>query len=187
MSKTKKITLCAMMVALATVLAYLSNLLPFKWMQGGSITLASMVPIIVASIIAGYKWGLLSAFVYSILQILLGGGIPMPPVANFTSYLLVIMLDYVLAFGVLGFAGLFYDMFGKKKYAMPVSAFIVTFLRFICHFLSGIVIWGVYANEGQSVAAYSLIYNGGYMLPEIIITTAVVSLIIPLITKLKND
>lgn len=187
MSNTKKITVCAMMIALATVLAWISNALPFKWLQGGSITLASMVPIIVASIITGPKWGLLSGLVYSILQILLGGGVMTPPVQNFISYLLVVMLDYVIAFGVLGLAGLFYNMMGKKNYAMPVSALIVTFLRFVCHFLSGIIIWGVYAQEGQSVMVYSLVYNGGYMVPEIIITTVVVALLIPVINKLKAN
>lgn len=187
MSKTKKITVCAMMVALSTVLAYLSNMLPFKWLQGGSITLASMVPIVVASIVAGYKWGICSAVVYSVLQILLGGGIPMPPVQNFSSYLLVVMLDYVIAFGVLGLSGVFYNLFKQKKYAMPLSACIVTILRFICHYISGVIIWGVYAADGQSAYLYSLIYNGGYMLPEIIITTVVVALIAPLITKLKNN
>lgn len=184
MSKSKKITICAMMVALAIVLAWLSNMLPFKWLQGGSITLASMVPIVVASIMVGTKWGMLTSVAYAVLQMLLGG-ISAPPVQNFVSYLLVIMLDYIIAFGVLGLAGFFYNIFGKKDFAMPVSACIVTALRFICHFLSGIIIWGVYAPEGQSVFVYSVLYNGGYMLPEIIITTVVTALLIPVIKKLK--
>ena len=95
MSKTKKITICAMMVALATVLAWISNALPFKWLQGGSITLASMVPIIVASVITGPKWGLLSSVVYALIQMLMGG-VAAPPVQDFFSYLLVIMLDYII-------------------------------------------------------------------------------------------
>ena len=187
MSNTKKITVCAMMIALATVLAWVSNALPFKWLQGGSITIASMVPIVIASIITGPKWGLLSGLVYSVLQILLSGGVAVPPVQNFGSYFLVVMLDYVVAFGVLGLAGLFYNIMGKKKYAMPLSALIVTFLRFVCHFLSGILIWGVYAPEGQAVALYSLINNGGYMIPEIIITTVVIALLTPIIDKYKAN
>ena len=112
MNKTKKITVCAMMVALATVLAWISNMLPFKWLQGGSITLASMVPIVVVSVITGPKWGLLSPFVYALLQMLIGG-IAAPPVQDFLSYLLVVMLDYVIAFGVLGLAGLFFNIFRR--------------------------------------------------------------------------
>ncbi len=184
MNKTKKITVCAMMVALSTVLAWISNMLPFKWLQGGSITLASMVPVIVASIIMGPKWGVLSSVVYALIQMLIGG-IAAPPVQDFLSYLMVIMLDYIIAFGVLGFAGFFYNIFKKNDFSIPTSAFLVTFIRFLCHFLSGIIIWGVYAPEGQSVLLYSLIYNGGYMLPEIIITTFVTALLIPIVKKLK--
>ena len=184
MSKSKKITVCAMMAALATILAWLSNMLPFKWLQGGSITLASMVPIIIASIVAGTRWGILTSVVYALLQMFLGG-VSAPPVQNFSSYVLVIMLDYIIAFGVLGLAGFFYNLSGKKTFFIPVGAFVVTFLRFICHFLSGIIIWGVYAPEGQSIFLYSLIYNGGYMVPEIIITTIVTALLIPIIKKLK--
>ena len=66
---------------------------------------------------------------------------------------------------------------GKKFFAIPVSAFIVTTLRYLCHILSGILIWGVYAEEGQSILAYSIIYNGTYMLPEIIISTIVTAII----------
>jgi len=100
-----------------------------------------------------------------------------PPTQTFIYFVLVVLLDYVFAFGVLGLSGLFYSVFGKKNFSIPVSAFIVTFLRYLCHILSGILIWGVYANEGQSVIMYSLIYNGTYMVPEIIISTIVTTVI----------
>ena len=72
---------------------------------------------------------------------------------------------------------------GKRRFAISVSAFVVTTLRYICHIMSGILIWGVYAPEGQSVLAYSLVYNGTYMVPEIIITTIVLAIIS---TNVKN-
>ncbi|MDD4690390.1 MAG: energy-coupled thiamine transporter ThiT, partial [Eubacteriales bacterium] len=59
-------------------------------------------------------------------------------------------------------------------------------LRYVCHILSGVIIWGVYAEEGQSVLAYSIIYNGTYMIPEIIITTIVTALMIPLIRRIER-
>ena len=96
---------------------------------------------------------------------------------TFLYFLLVVLLDYVFAFGVLGLSGAIYNAMGKKIFAISVSAFIVTLLRYICHILSGILIWGVYAEEGQSILAYSLIYNGTYMIPEIIISTVVTTLI----------
>lgn len=172
MSSTKKITTSALMIALAVVLAWVSKIIPAPWMQGGSITIASMVPIIAVSIMLGTKWGLASSLVYALIQMV--QGFCPPPTRDFISYLLVIALDYIIAFGVLGLAGLFYGLFGKTRFAAAASAFIVTALRYVCHILSGILIWGVYAEKGQSVFAYSLTYNGSYMIPEIIISTVVV-------------
>ena len=172
MSKTRKITTCAMLLALASVLTYLSKVIPSPWLQGGEVTIASMVPIIAASIILDTKWGLATSLTYSLLRIIIMGFM-VPPVKNFSSFLIVILLDYVIAFGVFGFAGSFYRLFGKKIWAIPLSGIIVSVFRYLCHFVSGIVIWGVYAPEGQSVVMYSIIYNAGFMIPETIITTIV--------------
>ncbi|MBR5239801.1 MAG: energy-coupled thiamine transporter ThiT [Clostridia bacterium] len=175
MSTTKKLTTCALLIALATVLMWVSKLIPAPWLQGGSITIASMVPIVIAGILFGTKWGLSASIAYAIIQMLFG--FYPPPTQTFGYFVLVVLLDYVIAFGVLGLSGFFYKLFGKKGWAIPVSAAIVTTLRYVCHILSGILIWGVYAEAGQSVFEYSLIYNGTYMIPEIIITTVVTALI----------
>ncbi len=172
---TKKLTTSAILIALSVVLAWVSKIIPAPWLQGGSITFASMVPIILVSLLFDVKWGLLASFAYSVIQYILG---PMaPPTQTFGYYVLVILLDYVFAFGVLGLAGPFYKLFGRRTWAIPVSGAIVTTLRYVCHIASGVLIWGVYAQEGQSVWAYSLIYNGTYMIPEIIITTVVLALL----------
>lgn len=184
MTKTKKLTLSAVMVALSAVLVILSKLVPAPWMQGGSITLASMVPIIAASIVIDLKWGIFTGIVFSIIQMLTG--FYPPPTQDFLSFFLVIMLDYVMAFGVLGLAGLFYRLMNKKLWAVPVSGIIVTTLRYVCHILSGILIWGVYAQEGQTVLAYSITYNGSYMIPEIIITGVVLTILSKFIIKWAN-
>lgn len=181
MSKTKKITVSALLVAMSTVLALVSKLIPAPWLQGGSVTIASMVPIIAVSIIIDCRWGALSAVVYSLIQMLTG--FYPPPVQTVGYFILVIFLDYVAAFGVLGFAGGIYRLCGKKSYAIPLSGAVVTLGRYICHILSGLLIWGVYAPEGQSVLAYSLIYNGTYMIPEIIITAVVLGAITPILKK----
>lgn len=175
---TKKITKSALMIALATVLMWVSKLIPAPWLQGGSVTLASMVPIIAVGIMFGTKWGLGASLAYAVIQMMFG--FYPPPTRTFISFVLVVLLDYILAFGVLGLSGLFYRISGKKVFSAPLSAFIVTALRYVCHILSGILIWGVYAEEGQSVLAYSLIYNGTYMLPEIIISTVVTTLLFKL-------
>ena len=181
MSKTKKLTASALMVALATVLMIISKLIPAPWLQGGSITLASMVPIITVGILFGTKWGVCASVSYAMLQMMFG--FYPPPTQTLLYFILVILLDYIFAFGALGLSGIFYSLMGKRRFAIPVSAFVVTTLRYICHIMSGILIWGVYAPEGQSVLAYSLVYNGTYMVPEIIITTIVLAIIA---TNAKN-
>lgn len=175
MNTTKKLTTSALMTALATVLMWVSKLIPAPWLQGGSVTLASMVPIICVGILFGTKWGLCSSLAYALIQMMFG--FYPPPTQTFLNFALVILLDYVFAFGVLGLSGAVYKASGKKFFSVALSAFTVTLLRYICHILSGILIWGVYAEEGQTVLAYSLVYNGTYMIPEIVISTVVAGLI----------
>lgn len=176
MNTTKKLTTSALMIALATVLMWVSKLIPAPWLQGGSVTLASMVPIILVGILFGTKWGLCSSVAYALIQMIFG--FYPPPTQTFINFLLVILLDYVFAFGVLGLSGIVYKMVGGKPFSAAAAAFAVTTLRYICHILSGILIWGVYAEEGQTVLAYSLIYNGTYMIPEIIISTVSTGLVL---------
>ena len=180
--KTKKLTTCALLVATATVLAWLSKLIPAPWLQGGSVTLASAVPIIMVSLIFGLKWGVSSSLVFAIIQMMTG--FYPPPAQNFIDYLLVILIDYIIAFGVFGIA----CVFRRKNipFSIPFSGFMVTVMRYICHIISGLLIWGVYAGEGQSVLIYSLVYNGTYMIPEIIITTSVLALISGFIAKTEK-
>ena len=175
MNTTKKITASALLVSLATVLMWVSKLIPAPWLQGGSVTLASMVPIIAVGIMFGTKWGLCSSIAYAVLQMMFG--FYPPPTRTFLYFALVVLLDYVFAFGVLGLSGFFYKLSGKKKFSAPLSAFIVTSLRYVCHIISGILIWGVFAKEGQTALMYSLFYNGSYMIPEIIISTVVTAVI----------
>lgn len=169
MSKTKKMTTCAMLIALAAVLAQLSKLIPSPWLQGGSVTLAASVPVVIASAVFGVRWGLLSSAVYAVIQ-LITGFYP-PPTQTLLNFILVIVLDYLLAFGVYGIAGIFCRV--KKPLTIPLAGAAVMCMRFLCHILSGLLIWGVYAEEGQSIFVYSFLYNGSYMVPEIIITVIV--------------
>ena len=184
MTKTKKLTTCAILIALSTVLMLLSKLIPsMPW--GGSVTLASMVPMIVLSLMLGLRWGLLSGIVFGVIQMLTG--FYPPPTQTILDFFLVVMLDYLLAFGVLGTACVCYRVFGKKVWAIPLSGAVVTALRYLCHILSGILIWGVYAEEGQSTLAYSVLYNGSYMIPEIILTTVVLALLAKFIKQKSRD
>ena len=90
----------------------------------------------------------------------------------------LILLDYVLAYTVMGLADLFAKPFGKRKLVgYGVGAVCVNLLRFLCSFLSGWIVWGVYAPEGQPAWLYSLLYNGGYMLPNAVLCAIVIVLL----------
>lgn len=160
----------AAIVALSTVLSYIRV---FKLPWGGSITLLSMLPIVVFSIRRGVKAGLTAAFAFSLLQFLQGVldgifGWGLTP-GMLTA---CIFLDYIGAFTVLGIAGIF-----RKKelsgWIMGISLAIV--LRFLFHFCSGVVIWHSVGTLWSGFATentylYSFLYNGCYMLPELVFT-----------------
>jgi len=168
-SKTRVMIECAIMIAIGTILAQIQIL---KMPMGGTVTLASMLPFIVVSYRHGVKWGLLTGFTNSLLQMLLGGIYP-PPAGTAIAFAGMILLDYVLAYTVTGFAAVFGKPFKNEYAKIAIGTTIVCALRFLCSFLSGILLWGSYAPEGMNVAVYSLIYNGTYMLPECLITVAV--------------
>ena len=86
-------------------------------------------------------------------------------------------IRYVLAFALFGIADLFSRPFSKKIVGYTVGAMVVTFIRFVCSFLSGILLWGSYAPEGQPVWLYSLTYNGGYMIPNMILTGVIIAVL----------
>lgn len=170
----RMLTESAILIALATVLSLIAV---FKLPNGGSVTIGSMLPILLISFKYDFKWGVLTAFAYSLLQMALG--FYPPPAQDFVSFALVVLLDYVVAFGVLSLAGPIYRGFSEPadpRLAMTASCLTCFFLRFVCHFLSGVIIWNVYA-EGQNVWIYSLLYNGSYMLGEFVITTILIWLI----------
>ena len=91
--------------------------------------------------------------------------------------MLVIGLDYVLAFGVLGLAGTIAKPIRNQYVAAAAGTGLVLLLRYACHVASGILIWDSYAPPGQPVWLYSVVYNATYMVPELLITTAVMLLL----------
>ena len=90
-------------------------------------------------------------------------------VSGIGAYLILIFADYIVAFGVLGLGGMFKNKIRNQSVALALGSVVVSLIRFLCHFISGVTIWSSYA-EGTSVWAYSLTYNASYMLPELIIT-----------------
>ena len=177
------------MVALATVLSFIRV---FKLPWGGSITLLSMLPIVLFSIRRGVQSGMVVSFVYALVQFFQGVldglfGWGLTPV----MLIACILLDYVLAFFVLGLAGLF----RKKGISGWIGGIALAVgLRFVCHFLSGVVIWGSFGELWSGFSTdntwlYSFLYNGCYMLPEMLFTIigAVALLSTPQGKKLLNQ
>lgn len=166
-NKIRLIVEGGLMIALATVLSYIKLYeLPF----GGSITL-EMLPLVIMSLRNGTKWGLATALTHGVLQTILGFSNVLY-CNTLISQIGCILLDYVLGFGVLGLADFFVS---KKDSALNISfgAAVCGLLRFVCSFLSGWLLWGSYAPEGQAPIVYSLVYNASYMIPNIIILSLV--------------
>ena len=165
-SKTRILVECALMIAIGTVL---SNIKFFTLPNGGSVTLLSMLPFVLVSFRHGAKWGLFTGFVNACLQMIMG--FYPPPASTFLYFLGEVLLDYVLAFGVIGVAGL-----GKGK---PGGIFWGSILggaaRFIIHYISGITIYKIVAPTEifgtvfDNPSLYSLVYNGSYVGIDIVL------------------
>ncbi len=152
--QTREIVFAALCIALSFVLSYIKV---WKMPMGGSVTPASMLPIMVFAYIYGPGKGLMVSLAFAVLQI-----IQEPVYLNFVQF----TLDYFVGFGVLAAAGFF-------RNNLRLGVVLSSLLRFICSFISGFVFFGEYASEGMSPVVYSLGYNGTYMLPELIICLTV--------------
>ena len=156
---TRVLAEVSVLVALSLVLNFIKV---YQLPQGGSITLASMVPVLLISFRRGPKVGVFSGVVFGMAQMLLDGWFYSP---------VGMILDYPLAFGALGLAGIF-----RKTPLIGVVVSLAT--RFLSHFISGVVFFGMYAPEGMSPLIYSAVYNGSYMLPEMVISGIFIYLLI---------
>ena len=138
-------------VALATVL---SLIIVYNLPQGGAITAGSMIPIIWLALRRGWKIGIVTGMLYGIIQLLI-----LPYAYNPWQTL----LDYPLAFGCLGLAGFF------RKW--PIAGAVVGITgRFIMHFLSGAFYFAAIYAPGIDPYLYSAVYNGSYLIPEMVIS-----------------
>lgn len=174
-STVLRLTESGLMLAIAFVLCLFPMVeLPY----GGSITLGCMVPVIIIAYRYGMKWGLLTGFVFSLLQILQGGIKVLSSYGTTVAFfLLILFLDYIVAFMVLGFAGIFRGKLGSQRLELAAGALLVCVLRYLCHFLSGITIWAGTSIPAIGSVPFSLVYNATYMLPETIIAVLAVYLL----------
>lgn len=158
----------AVMIALGTALSLVTF---FTLPAGGSVTPFSMLPVLIIAYRYGLRWGIGVGTVYGLIQMVLGVS-ALSYATNAWAAVCIILFDYAVAFGVLGFGGLFRKL-KNQAVGFSLGVIISCALRFLCHFLTGITVWADYADGLWGVVIYSLTYNGSYMLPELIITTAV--------------
>lgn len=194
------------MIAIATVIAIICDYIPFLNLPfGGTITIASMLPIIIVSYMFGVRWGLFTASTYSIIQIIISlthgasgtvAGLFLPE-SGFTVImgLIIIFLDYIAAYTSVGLGGIFRNVIKNKTVSLVLGGTVALLVCYAFHVLSGAIFYGQWAEwfftdtiiknfaiskaimekfSGAALAlVYSIIYNGCYMIPEIILTAGV--------------
>ncbi|MGI6527608.1 MAG: energy-coupled thiamine transporter ThiT [Caldicoprobacterales bacterium] len=153
---TRMLVYASMSIALAFVLSYIRLA---RMPQGGSVTPGSMLPLMLFAYIFGPIPGIITGIAYGFLQY-----IQDPYLVHWAQ----LLMDYPVAYGMLGLAGLF-----RKN--LIAGSFAAIFSRFLMHFLTGILFFAEFAGD-QHVVLYSLGYNGTYLAVEFFICAVIASL-----------
>ena len=147
--KTKKLVTTSMLIAIAAIL---SLIIIFALPFGGSITAASMVPIVLVGYLYGVRWGVFSAFAYSLIQMFVGMGtvsaffLPRESQMSVPAAIMICFIDYIAAYTCLGLAGIL----GKKLKNRTLSIICCTItactMRYLLHTISGVIFFGAWAE-----------------------------------------
>ena len=210
-NKTKRITESAMLLAVAIVLELVSKMFIPEMPFGGQITLVSMLPVVLISYRHGVKWGLVSGVAYALLEMALGAKTVAAAFqpgyfgdgVMLLNAAVMCLLDYLVAFTVLGLGGCFRNRIENKGLSLMCGSLVALGARYIAHVASGYILFSGWAewfftqdgfpawgaglvaslSPGVLGFVYSLVYNGMYMIPEIILT-AVVALLLARIPRI---
>lgn len=163
-ANTRALVYGALSVSLSFILSYVKLL---EMPMGGSITLCAMLPICLYAAVFGLRQGLLAGLALGILQLFQDLSV---------VHWAQLVLDYFIAFACYGLAGLF-----PKK--LPLGLAVAALSRMLCSVLSGVIFFAEYAEGWSSVWAYSIVYNGSYMIPELILCILVSQ--IPVVKRLS--
>lgn len=162
---TRMLALGAICLALSSVLSMIKI---FEAPFGGSITAVSMLPLILFAYAYGVGPGLTFGVTYGVLQCILD-----PKVIGLWQFL----LDYPVAFGMIGLAGLFHHS-KNDSVGLIAGSVVACVARWLAAVASGVAFYSDYAEgTGMSPLVYSITYNGAYMLPECIVTAVVAALV----------
>ena len=202
-SKTKRLTESAMLIAVAIVLELVSKMFIPEMPFGGQVTLVSMLPVVLISYRHGVKWGLVAGLGYALMEMVIGAKTVAAAFqpgyfgdgAMILNALIMCVLDYLVAFTALGLGGAFRERTENPGLGLCLGSVLALSARYVSHIASGYILFSGWAEWfftqegfpawGASLVAslnpnmlglvYSVVYNGMYMVPEIILT-AVVSL-----------
>ena len=166
MKKTniRALTESSIMIALSIVFGFVKLIdMPY----GGSVTLASMLPIIIIAYRHGAGWGIGAALANSLVQLITG----ISYFSYFTTWqsiLALVLFDYIFAFAVFGLGGIFRGRLSQGA-ALSLGALLTSAVRYICHVISGATVWAGLSIPSGAALIYSFGYNATYMIPETII------------------
>ena len=211
MQKTKRLTQSAMLIAIAIVLELISKMFIPEQPFGGQVTVVAMLPIVLIAYRHGCRWGFVASFAYALLQMALGAKTVSAAFlpgyfgdsAMIGNAVVMCVLDYILAYTLLGLGGIFRNVINRRGLALMCGSIVALFARFLAHVLSGYILFSGWAEWyftqegfpawGERIVAnlspdmlgwvYSAVYNGMYMMPEIVMT-AVAALIIAKVPKI---
>lgn len=195
--KTRIMVECAILIAASVILSFIKI---YEAPLGGSVTLFSMVPLMIISIRHGLGWGLGSSFIFSIFKLWMGAG-NFAYVPTIVGIIVVLLLDYIVAYTSIGLAG----MFRKLKLAknertnLTVTTFcgvlFACLVRFMSHFVNGAVVWYEITkkldwNEYVHTVGmwlYSFVYNITYLGPETVMALVSVPVIVTVLGIMKKQ
>lgn len=163
---TRAMVMAAVLVSLSFVL---NQITLFRMPYGGSVTLLSMLPIVLAGYFFGVRRGVLAGMCVGILDLIF---------FPFVIHPVQMLLDYPIAYGVLAVGAVCRD---NEKLPLVKAYLIGVACRYLCNVLSGIIFFAEYVGDGFSLAGWSFFYNITYVAPEAAITVAV--LCIPAVRK----
>ena len=200
-TKTKRLTESAMLLAIAIVLELVSKMFIPEQPFGGQLTIVSMLPVVLISYRHGVKWGLWAGVAYAMIEMLLGAKTVAAAFqpgyfgdgTMLGNALIMCVLDYLVAFTVLGLGGCLRQRIQDPGLSLMCGSLVALGARYVTHVASGYILfaswaewfftqdgfpaWGAQLVEtlrpGMLGFVYSLVYNGMYMIPEMICTAAV--------------
>ena len=204
-AKTKRITESAMLLAMAIVLELVSKTFIPEQTFGGQITIVSMLPVVLIAYRHGVKWGFVATFTYALLEMALGAKTVSSAFlpgffgdgAMIVNAIVMCLLDYIVAYTVLALAGVFRNRIKNPGISLMAGSLVALGARYVTHILSGYILFSSWAERyftqdgfpawGAALVGslgpqalgwvYSIVYNGMYMIPEMVFT-AIVALVI---------